>query len=93
MVCRNRWTPYLYIDDQTQIRLAEEQLLQRIESEGLVDIPVQLSCSQLMASEASLSEVVNVKCHVTKWGSTVLGLYKDKGMLHSQIFICLLSPK
>jgi hypothetical protein len=93
LACLQTQCTYLYIGDQTQIQLAEEQLLQRIESEGLVDIPVQLSCSQSMASGASLSEVVNVKCHVTKWGSTVLGLYKDKGMLHSQIFMCLLSPK
>jgi hypothetical protein len=81
--CLQTQCTYLDISDLTQIRLTEEQLLQSIEAEGHVDIPVHLSCSQPKASKASLGNLVQVKCHIIKWGLTVLGLYKDNGKLWS----------
>ena len=83
LACLKSQCEHIDIRDQTQICVAEGQLLQGVEAEGYVDIPVQLSSFQERASETCLSPKIQVKCHVSKWGLTNLGLYKDSRKLQA----------
>jgi hypothetical protein len=45
---------------------------------------LKLAHLQTKCTYLDISNLVQAKCHIIKWGLTVLGLYKDNGKLWSQ---------
>jgi hypothetical protein len=64
------------------IRDTDQLILERIEAEGHLDIPIHLRCARSYFSEHILSEVIHLTWKPTD-GLAIIGLYGDSGLLLS----------